>query len=152
MLPRNRSGPNRRAVSQDTVELIRELASVCNDENIARILNRLRYRTGLGLTWRSSRVAGVRKHHGIPPYDHHPDRLTLEQVAEILEVSNTVVRRLIEDQVLPARQVVAYAPWVIRREDLALPAVQAAVQAVRAGLKRPRTDSGHPELPFKSST
>jgi len=152
VLPRNRRGPNRRAVSQDMVELIRELAGVCNDENVARILNRLRYRTSLGLTWRSARVADVRKHHGIPPYDHNPDRLTLEQVAESLEVSNTVVRRLIEDQVLPGRQVVTYAPWVIRREDLALPAVQAAVRAVRDGLKRPRTAPDHPELPFKSST
>ena len=152
VLPRNRCGPNRRAVSQDTVELIRELAVVCNDQNIARILNRLRYRTGHGLTWRSSRVAGVRKHQGIPPWDHHPDRLTLEQVAKIFEVSNTVVRRLIDDHVLPARQVVSYAPWVIRREDLALPAVQAAVRAVRAGHKRPRTAPGHPELPFKPST
>ncbi len=151
-LPRNRSGQHRHAVSQEAVELIRNLASVCNDQKIAMVLNRLGYRTGHGLTWRSSRVAGVRNHHGIPPCDQSRDRLTLEQVAEILQVSNTVVRRLIRDQVLPARQLVSCAPWVIRREDLALPAVQAAAQAVRDGHRRPRTVPGHPELPFKSST
>jgi hypothetical protein len=99
-LPRNRPGQHGRAVSQEAVELIRELASVCNDQTIATVLNRLRYRPVHGLTWRSSRVAGVRNYHGIPPCDPSPDRLTLEQVAEILQVSNTVVRRLIKDQVL----------------------------------------------------
>jgi hypothetical protein len=151
-LPRNRSGQHGRTVSTEAVELIRELASVCHDATIATVLNRLRYRTGQGLTWRSSRVAGVRNYHGIPPCAPSPDRLTLEQVAEILQVSNTVVRRLIKDQVLPARQFVSYAPWVIRREDLALPAVQAAAHAVRDGHTRPRTAPGHPELPLESST
>ncbi len=151
-LPRNRPGQHGRAVSTEAVELIRELASVCSDPTIANVLNRLGYRTGHGLTWRSSRVAGVRNYHGIPPCDPSPDRLTLEQVAAILEVSNTVVRRLIKDQVLPARQLVSCAPWVIRREDLALPAVQTAAQAVRDGHKRPRTAPGHPELPLESST
>jgi hypothetical protein len=151
-LPRNRSGQHGRTVSTEAVELIRELAHVCNDPTIATVLNRLGYRTGHGLTWRSSRVAGVRNYHGIPPCDPSPDRLTLEQVAVILQVSNTVVRRLIKDQVLPARQLVSCAPWVIRREDLALPPVQAAAQAVRDGHKRPRTAPGHPELPLESST
>jgi DNA invertase Pin-like site-specific DNA recombinase len=151
-LLRNRPGQHGRAVSTEAVELMRELASVCNDQTIAAVLNRLGYRTGHGLTWRASRVAGVRNYHGIPPCDPSPDRLTLEQVAAILQVSNTVVRRFIKDQVLPARQLVPYAPWVIRREDLALPAVQAATQAVRAGRKHPRTAPGHPELPLESST
>jgi len=149
-LPRNRSGQHGRAAGEDAVELIRELAAVCNDRTIATVLNRLGYRTGHGLTWRSSRVAGVRNYHGIPPCDPSPDRLTLEQVAEILQVSNTVVRRLIKDEVLPARQLVPYAPWVIRRQDLALRAVQAAAQAVRDGHKLPRTAPDHPELPLES--
>jgi len=151
-LPRNRTGQHGRAVSQEAVELVRELATVCNDQTIATVLNRLGYRTGHGLTWRSSRVAGVRNYHGIPPCDPSPDRLTLEHVAEILQVSNTVVRRLIKEQILPARQLVSYAPWVIRGEDLALPAVQGAAQAVRDGHKRPRTAPDHPELPLESST
>lgn len=151
-LPRNRSGQHGRAANKDAVELIRELAAVCNDQTIATVLNRLGYRTGHGLTWRSLRVAGVRNYHGIPPCDPSPDRLTLEQVATILQVSNTVVRRLIKDQVLPARQLVPCAPWVIRREDLALSPVQAAAQAVRDGHRRPRIAPGHPELPLESST
>jgi DNA invertase Pin-like site-specific DNA recombinase len=151
-LPRNRSGQHGRAAGADAVELIRELAAVCNDRTIATVLNRLGYRTGHGLTWRSSRVAGVRNYHGIPPCDPSPDRLTLEQAAEILQVSNTVVRRLIKDEVLPARQLVPYAPWVIHRQDLALRAVQAAAQAVRDGHKLPRTAPDHPELPLESST
>jgi hypothetical protein len=129
VLPRNRSGRHGRAASDDAVALIRELAAVCNDQTIAAVLNRLGYRTGHDLTWRSSRVAGVRNYHGIPPCDPSPERLTLEQVAEILQVSNTTVHRLIRDQVLPARQLVPYAPWVIRREDLTLPAVRPQTSA-----------------------
>ena len=44
-----------------------------------------------------------------------------------------MVKRCIAQGTLPARQVVPYAPWIIQRTDLALPAVQAVVQGVRTG-------------------
>jgi hypothetical protein len=62
-----------------------------------------------------------------------PAWLTLTQAAQQLGVSATVIRRCMAQGTLPARQVVPYAPWIIQRTALALPAVQAVVQGVRPG-------------------
>ena len=50
----------------------------------------------------------------------------------------TVVKRCMAQGILPARQVVPYAPWIIQGTALALPAVQAVVQGVRTG-RHPRS-------------
>ena len=73
----------------------------------------------------ASRVAGLRGYHNIEPFQKQEGWVTQEQAAEELKVSNTVIKRLIREGVLPATQVVACAPWVIKREDLDLSAVQA---------------------------
>lgn len=44
-----------------------------------------------------------------------------------------VVRRLIAQRILPARQVVKCAPWVIERAQLELPAVRKAIRRVPEG-------------------
>jgi hypothetical protein len=59
--------------------------------------------------------------------------VTQEEAARELQVSNTVVKRLIRERVLPTKQVVKCAPWIIEKRDLLLPAVQAEVNAVRRG-------------------
>jgi hypothetical protein len=53
-----------------------------------------------------------------------------------------VVKRCIVQGTFPARQVVPQAPWLIQRTDLALPAVQAAVQGVRTGHRPAGTQAG----------
>ena len=50
---------------------------------------------------------------------------------------------------LPGRQVVVYAPWVIERQDLTLPAVEKAVEAIREGRRIPRRDPRQQELPLE---
>jgi DNA invertase Pin-like site-specific DNA recombinase len=147
--PRNGTGQHRRCADRQVLDLVRELAKVCDDQAIATILNRLGYRTGQGNTWRSSRVMALRYYHGIAAGRRQENWLTLEDAALALKVSNTVIRRLIREKVLPAEQVVTYAPWVIRREDLDLPEVQTAVHAVHAGRQLPRTEPGQEEFPFE---
>ena len=83
---------------------------------------------------------------------HTGEWLTLEATALELGVSNTVITRLIAEGVLPATHVVAYAPWVITRTDLQRPAVQARIQAVHHGHKRPRPVAGQEQLPLKSDS
>ena len=61
-------------------------------------------------------------------------------------MSDTVIKRLIREQVLPATQVVQCAPWVIYRKDLELPAVQAQVQAVHCGRRLPLIVPGQGQL------
>ena len=58
----------------------------------------------------------------------------IAQAAEQLNVSHTVIRRLIREGTLPATQVVETTPWIIARESLDLAAVQTAIAAVHTGV------------------
>ena len=136
---RNRSGQHRRSADRTVIELVSELAKVCPDRVIAAILNRLGYKTGQEKTWNASRVAGLRGYHDIEPFLRQDGWVTQEQAARELKVSNTVVKRLIREHVLPATQIVDCAPWVINQKDLSLPEVQLQVQAVRTGRRLPST-------------
>jgi len=77
--------------------------------------------------------------------------LTLQETAAELHVSGTVIKRLLKEGILPARQVVPGAPWVIERKHLQLPVVQEQIQAVHAGRKPLQTTNGQAELPLKYS-
>jgi DNA invertase Pin-like site-specific DNA recombinase len=143
---RNPSGQHRRRAERTVIDLVSELTKVCPDKAIAAILNRLGYKTGQEKSWNASRVAGLRGYHKIEPFQKQDGWVTREQAAELLKVSNTVIKRLIREQVLPATQVVLCAPWVIDRKDLELPAVQAQVQAVHCGRRLPLIVPGQGQL------
>jgi DNA invertase Pin-like site-specific DNA recombinase len=132
-------GQHDRKTDTAVTDLIRELARVCDDYAIAAILNRLGYRTGADCTWTASRVDRVREDFAVPKCVRKEDRpwTTMVQAAEELKVSPMVIRKLIANKTLPARQIVKYAPWIIERGDLELPAVQRAVQHVYKGQRRP---------------
>ena len=86
-------------------------------------------RTGQNKTWTARRVGSIRRVNGIDAYfsaDKHGEWCTMSEAARELGVTNHVIRRLINDQILPARQVVPGAPFQIRRSDLQSDAVQAA--------------------------
>ncbi|MEM9598037.1 MAG: recombinase family protein [Acidobacteriota bacterium] len=150
---KNRSGEHRRVTHRDVIALVRELSHTCTDQQVAQILNRLGYQTGAGKSWTQSRVDSVRRKQGIPALSRGAKRawLTLEQAAGVLEVSRGFVKRLLDEGVLPGRQVVEYAPWVIERASLDLPEVQAAI-ASRARGRRPRPQVGQKSIPFLSTT
>jgi DNA invertase Pin-like site-specific DNA recombinase len=152
-VPRNRTGRHRRCTDRDVVEIVRELACTCSDAAIARLLNRLGYRTGAGNTWIESRVTSLRSYHSIPACGTtERGGVTLAQAAQALGISTTATRRLIRRGVLLGRQVVRDAPWVIERESLDLPAVQAAARAIREGRHVPRTHPNQNELPLRTTT
>lgn len=147
-VPRNGRGQHRHATDTDVVELVRELSKVAEDKTIAAVLNRLGYKSGQGKSWHAHRVANLRYYHRLPKYDKRTDWVTLEQAAARLDVSNTVISRLIKEGTLPARQVVRYAPWIIEVADLELPAVQTAIKAVHEGRKLPRTHPDQQTIPL----
>ena len=141
-VPRNRTGEHRRCTAREVVDVVRDLARQLPDAQIARILNRLGYRTGAGNTWTQQRVISLRHAHDIPVFSAEPDgavTLTIEQAAARLGVSTTTVRRLITTGRLPATQSVPYAPWAIVPDALGAEAVQRALAAVKAGRKLPQT-------------
>ena len=150
-VPKNRTGKHRRCTDRKVVDLVRELAKVCSDAKIASILNRLGYRTGTGNTWVKSRVRSLRSYHKIATYDAKHERywLTLADTAKELGICAQSVRKLIQREILSAKQIVTYAPWVIERRHLELPAVQEAAKAIREGRRVPRRDPRQLELPLK---
>lgn len=126
-VPRNRTGEHRRCTAREVVDVVRDLARQLPDAQIARILNRLGYRTGADNTWTQQRVISLRHAHDIPVFSAVPDgaaTLTIEQAATRLGVSTTTVRRLITTGRLPATQPVPYAPWAIAPDHLGAEAVQ----------------------------
>jgi excisionase family DNA binding protein len=142
VIRRNRKGQHRYVTDRAVVDVVRELARAQPDQHIARVLNRLGYRTGADHAWTQSRVAGLRRHHQIPTFDRRVDRqalLTMADAATRLGVSPTTVRRLITRGLLPATQPVRDAPWAIRCEDLERETVQRTVAAIKRGGVLPRT-------------
>ena len=146
VVPRNRVGRTSRQADGKVLELVGELVKVCEDRMIAITLNRLGYRTGQGNPWNQSRVGAFRHTHGLSQFEPRADWITLEEAARALEVSSKIAHTLLRKGILPGRQVVAFAPWVIERKDLELPQVRAAAQAARRGRHVPSTLVGQPEL------
>lgn len=154
VVPRAGKGQHRRTTDRSIIDLVRELARVCADFEIARILNRLGYRTGAGNSWTESRVRSLRSDREIPACPPRAERLglTMAEAAQELGVSHTVVRRFLREGLLAGQQVIEHAPWVISKEGLCAPAVQAAVQAIRNGRRSPPTPPGQTEIPGFSAT
>ncbi len=115
---------------------------VLPDGQIAAVLNRLGP-TGRGNTWTATRVVTLRHTHDLPVFDPtsaaRDGWCTMEKAAERLEVSHTVIRTLITSGILPAEQVMATAPWVIRTMDLDAPSVRAYVHQVHQRRRGPPT-------------
>ena len=140
---KRRKGQHRYTTDRKGVEIVRELAAMVPDGQIARILNRLGFRTGRNNSWTAGRVNSLRNYHGIPVHDPatclQKGLLTLQEAAASLDVSPPVVGRLLRRGILPGRQVVPYAPWTIRAADLQKSAVQEYIRCVHAGRNAPRT-------------
>jgi DNA invertase Pin-like site-specific DNA recombinase len=140
-IAKNRTGQHSRATNREVVEVVRELARRLPDGQIARILNRLGYQTGVGNGFTANRVVSLRNYHEIAVYNSSaaPPGVTIEKAGALLGVSTGTVRRMIGAGLIEARQPVPYAPWAIDPAILSNEAVKRAVEAIRSGGKLPRT-------------
>jgi hypothetical protein len=143
---RNKPGMHGKMADGKVVELVAELVKVCDDKTMAGVLNRLGHRTGQGNSWSASRVSAFRHTHGLSTFEKQEDWMTLEQAAHELKVSHTAVKTLIRKGILPAKQVVRFAPWVIEKKNLQAAEVQAAARASQRGRRVPPTDSKQQQL------
>jgi hypothetical protein len=119
-MPRAPVPQGRKTAAQD-LEIIRKMADRYGDGEIARVLNKLGRRTGMGKRWSMQRVSRVRRQHAIVAHAcTQPDSeiLTLHGAARHCQVSPTTIKRLVAAGILPKEQVVPWAPWEIRRSDL----------------------------------
>ena len=150
---RNRTGEHGRCTDREVVELVRELAASHGDRTIAQVLNQLGYTTGAGNPFNISRVQSLRSYHQIAFFDDTKrDWLTLEEAAERLDVNQATVRKLVQRGILPGRQIVKFAPWMISPGALNAPNVQAAVANVHSGRAVPSAAEKQPELLLQPKT
>jgi DNA invertase Pin-like site-specific DNA recombinase len=143
-LKKSETGKHRHCTNLDAIEVIRKMAGKFPDEQIAATLNRLRLRTGADNTWNESRVYSVRHRLQLPTFDPNHRSLsevTLKEAAQRLKVSPPSVRRMIEEKILPAHQVVECAPWQIPVAGLDLEVVNREALRLRNRIRVPRTGS-----------
>ena len=119
----NAAGRHHWPPPDDTIALVRQLARLMPDRQIARLLNRSGKLTGYGNGWTEQRVRGFRNHHDIAVYrdGEWADRgeITLDAAAQIIGVAKMTALRMIRRGDLKGRQACKGAPWVIKAEDLA---------------------------------
>jgi DNA invertase Pin-like site-specific DNA recombinase len=120
---RNGVGKHRWTIPEDTLSLVRELARLMPDRQIARLLNRAGKPTGRGNGWTQARVCSFRSHHRIAVHRENEwaerGEITLEAAAQIMDVSVMTALRMIRHGIIKGRQVCRGAPWVIKAEDVA---------------------------------
>ncbi len=125
------TGEHTKRAPEDADLLIREMATRWPDADVAATLNRKNLKTGQGMSWTAIRVAAYRRTHQIHGYDSAVKDgrcLTMLEAAQKLGVTCHVIRKLIREGVLPAKQVMLDAPWQILSADLDRPAVQDALR------------------------
>jgi hypothetical protein len=108
---------------EDTKELVRELARLMPDRQIARLLNRTGKPTGYGNGWTEQRVRSFRKHHDIAVHRDgewaERGEISLDAAAQIIGVTKMTALRMIRRGDFKGRQVCKGAPWVIKAQDVA---------------------------------
>jgi DNA invertase Pin-like site-specific DNA recombinase len=118
----NAAGRHNPRIPDDTIALMRELARLMPDRQIARLLNRIGVETGYGNAWTQERVRGFRHHHEIAGYRDgewaERGEITLEAAAKVVGVCNMTALRMLRRGDIKGRQVCPGAPWVIKAADL----------------------------------
>jgi transposase-like protein len=120
-VPLRRPQPNIRT-DEDTIDLLRRLATHYPDAKIAGILNRQGRRTARGLSYTASRVQSLRHHWNIAchqPSDQpqEGDLLNVTAAAKQLGIAPSTLLRWLDDGFVAGEQTTPGAPWRIRLTD-----------------------------------
>jgi hypothetical protein len=135
-----KTGRHSRCTNLDTIDVVRQMATYHSDAEIARTLNRLHLKTGAGNAWNELRVRSLRSRLklAVPKPETSGNRISMLQAAQRLGVSTSVVRRLIDEKILPATQVLAGAPWAIDAQAITAPEVIQAAKKRKDRISRKR--------------
>jgi hypothetical protein len=152
-VPKLGTGHHGNSTGMEAIEVIRQMAGRFADGEIAATLNRLSLQTGAGNGWNAQRVYGLRRHHDLPNDGSKAENrtVTLQQAAVRLGVSELSIRRMIEQKVLPATQVVPCAPWEISLDALNSPTVQQAIDSARRRTRPPTPQEERSDSLFSES-
>ncbi len=141
------TGRSRRCTDPEAIEVLRQMAGKFSDQQIAATMNRLRLRTGVGNSWNMMRVRSARSYYQLPAFredDDHTNEakeVTVKVAAQRLNVSQWMVRRMIEEKILPARQVVVCAPWQIPVEALDSEEIRKEAMNIKNRVRVPQSQS-----------
>ncbi|MET3524852.1 DNA-binding protein [Mesorhizobium abyssinicae] len=115
----NAGGKHRWTVPEYTLTLVRELARLMPDRQIARRLNRAGKPTGRGNGWAQARICSFRSHYDISVHraSEWAERgeMTLEAAAQIMDVSVMTALRMARLGIIEGRQICYAAPGHSRR-------------------------------------
>ncbi len=133
------------------LEIIRKMAPRYGDDAIARVLNKLGRQTGKGKPWSQVAVKTARHNHGIEGHLRSlddPEVLTLQGAARHTATSDTTIKKLVDADVLPMRQVAPFAPWEIQRADLDSERVRAILERLKRTGRLVVGDKSEPHTPL----
>lgn len=121
-LPLPRSQPRGRRTSEDTLSLLRRLATLYPDEVIAGILNRQGRKTASGERFTAVHVGGLRRYRGIPRFQppaepSQGEVVCIRKAAQILGMNTSTIHRWLSEGFIAGEQVTPGAPWQIRITD-----------------------------------
>ena len=144
-LPRRRRG-QRNGTPLGTVEAVRQLVLITNDDVIAGVLNRNGLRTGNGNRWTRERVCALRGYRGIPVFRPAPDGvepwLNLTNASALLKLTPRTLRLAAEAGEVDSLHPLPDGPWLFERTDLEGPAGRSL--AARAENRRKHPAIPHP--------
>ena len=142
---RQRSKSNKKNQSNlSTKQLLARLAFLCEDHQIARILNRLRYVAkddNIDGNWTEFKVKEIRERYQIAAFSKkaysQQGIVNLKTAASKLRVSMDSVLKMIKVGIVEATQVIAHAPWEIVESELSKPEVRHYISNMKRGRPNP---------------
>src|SRR6516164_2843735 len=104
---------------EDTISLLRRLATLYPDGVIAGILNRQGRRTATGERFTANQVSSLRRYRGIPRFQPPAEPptgelVTIRKAAQMLGMNTSSIHRWLADGFIAGEQVTPGAPWQIR--------------------------------------
>jgi len=130
---RVKTGRYPKDIAPTAVEALRKLAGHWPDKELAVSLNRMLCRASDGGTWTTVRVREMRERLGLPEYDpvkSDGKTVSLAKAAQHFGICVGSAKTLALRGVLPARQVLPGAPWLVPVEALTSETVLIGVQQV----------------------
>lgn len=106
--------------AEEDLEIIKKMAVRYDDTEIAKVLGKLKRITGKGHRWTKASVGTARRSIGIKPAPKTDNDgvLNMVQAKAYCGVSDSTLLKLIENDILPANQVVTFAAFEINKSDL----------------------------------
>jgi len=121
-IPVPRFKPMGPRTDEDTISLLRRLATLYPDEVIAGILNRQGRKTATGERFTTNQVGSLRRYRDIPRFQASttpPDGelVSIRKAAQILGMNTSSIHRWLADGFIAGEQITPGAPWQIRITD-----------------------------------